>query len=209
MEARDTLTQNTPVHGAATSKIGVRDLINVGLFSALYFVMFVISGMSGLIPIMTIFYPALLAILGGIPCILFYTKVRTFGLVTLMGVLMGLVTLLMGYGPYALATGVICGLLADLVMRAGSYKSWKHVLAGYCIFSEWAVGSQLIMFIFKDAYLAGYVETQGADYVAAVSGLLQDWMIVVSIVAVVIGAVIGAYLGKRVLKKHFERAGIA
>lgn len=190
-------------------RIGVKDLVNVGIFTAIYFVLFVISGMTGLIPVMTIFYPVLLAVLGGIPCILFFTKTDKFGLVTIMGILMGLITFIMGYGPYAIGTGVVCGLVADLVMRAGQYKSWKHMLIGYCMFSEWVVGSQLIMFIFKDAYLAGYVETQGQDYTDAVSVLLKDYMIPVVIVAVAVGALIGAYLGKATLKKHFKRAGIA
>ena len=190
-------------------RIGIKDLVNVGIFTAIYFVMFFISGMTGLIPVMTIFYPVLLAVLGGIPCILFFTKTDKFGLVTIMGILLGLITFIMGYGPYAIGTGVVCGLVADFVMRAGQYKSWKHMLIGYCVFSEWAVGSQLIMFIFKDAYLAGYIETQGQDYVDAVSVLLKDYMIPVVIVAVAVGALIGAYLGKATLKKHFKRAGIA
>ena len=159
--------------------------------------MFFISGMSGLIPVMAVFYPALLPILGGVPCILFFTKTQEFGLVTIMGALLGLITFLMGYGPYAIATGVGCGLIADLVLKAGKYQSWKHMLGAYCIFSEWAVGSQLIMFIFKDPYLAGYIETQGQDYADAVSALLKNYMI------------LGAYLGKATLKKHFKRAGIA
>lgn len=190
-------------------RIGIKDLVNVGIFTAIYFVMFFISGMTGLIPVMTIFYPVLLAMLGGIPCILFFTKTDKFGLVTIMGILLGLITFIMGYGPYAIGTGVVCGLVADFVMRAGQYKSWKHMLIGYCVFSEWAVGSQLIMFIFKDAYLAGYIETQGQDYTDAVSVLLKDYMIPVVIVAVAVGALIGAYLGKATLKKHFKRAGIA
>ena len=190
-------------------RIGIKDLVNVGIFTAIYFVMFFISGMTGLIPVMTIFYPVLLAVLGGIPCILFFTKTDKFGLVTIMGILLGLITFIMGYGPYAIGTGVACGLVADFVMSAGQYKSWKHMLIGYCVFSEWAVGSQLIMFIFKDAYLAGYIETQGQDYADAVSVLLKDYMIPVVIVAVAVGALIGAYLGKATLKKHFKRAGIA
>ena len=190
-------------------RIGIKDLVNVGIFTAIYFVMFFISGMTGLIPVMTIFYPVLLAMLGGIPCILFFTKTDKFGLITIMGILLGLITFIMGYGPYAIGTGVVCGLVADFVMRAGQYKSWKHMLTGYCVFSEWAVGSQLIMFIFKDAYLAGYIETQGQDYTDAVSVLLKDYMIPVVIVAVAVGALIGAYLGKATLKKHFKRAGIA
>lgn len=189
--------------------IGIKDLVNLGLFTAIYFVLFFISGMTGLIPFMAVFYPVLLAVLGGIPCILFFSKTQKFGLVTMMGILMGLITFLMGYGPYALITGAICGALADLVMRTGGYKSWKHMLIGYCLFSEWAVGSQMIMFIYKDAYLAGYVEMQGQDYADAVSMLLANYMIPVVIVAIAVGAIVGAYLGKATLKKHFKRAGIA
>ena len=83
------------------------------------------------------------------------------------------------------------------------------MIIGYCLFSEWAVGSQMIMFIYKDAYLAGYVETQGQDYADAVSMLLANYMIPVVIVAIAVGAIVGAYLGKATLKKHFKRAGIA
>lgn len=189
--------------------IGVKDLVNVGIFTAIYFVLFFISGMSGLIPIMAVFYPVLLAFLGGIPCILFFTKTDKFGLVTIMGILMGVITFIMGYGPYAIVTGVLCGLVADLIMKAGEYKSWKHMLIGYCVFSEWVVGSELIMFIMKDAFLDGYRQTQGNDYADAVSALLDNYMIAIVIVAVIIGALVGAYLGKTVLKKHFKRAGIA
>ena len=142
--------------------------------------MFFISGMSGLIPVMAVFYPALLPILGGIPCILFFTKTQEFGLVTIMGALLGLITFLMGYGPYAIATGVGCGLIADLVLKAGKYQSWKHMLGAYCIFSEWAV-----------------------------SALLKNYMIPIVMLVVAVGAVLGAYLGKATLKKHFKRAGIA
>ena len=72
--------------------IGIKDLVNLGLFTAIYFVLFFISGMTGLIPVMAVFYPVLLAVLGGIPCILFFSKTQKFGLVTMMGILMGLIT---------------------------------------------------------------------------------------------------------------------
>ncbi len=190
-------------------KINVKDLVNVGIFAVIYFVMFFISGMTGLIPIMTIFYPVVLAVLGGIPCILFFTKTDKFGLVTIMGTLMGVIVFIMGYGPYAIITGVLCGLLADLIMKAGKYKSWKHMLFGYCVFSEWVVGSQAIMFLLKDAYIDNYRATQGDAYADAVSALLNSYMIPVVIAAVFIGALAGAYIGRGTLKKHFKRAGIA
>lgn len=65
------------------------------------------------------------------------------------------------------------------------------------------------MFIFKDPYLVGYIETQGQDYADAVSALLKNYMIPIVMLVVAVGAVLGAYLGKATLKKHFKRAGIA
>ena len=74
-----------------TSKIGVRDLVNVAIFTVIYFVIFYVCAMTGFVPVMAVFYPVLTAIIAGIPCILFYTKVKSFGLVTIMGVLLGLI----------------------------------------------------------------------------------------------------------------------
>lgn len=190
-------------------KIGIKDLVNTGIFAVIYFIAFFIAGMTGFIPVMTVFYPVVLAVLGGIPCILFFTRTEKFGLVTILCFLMGLVTFIMGYGPYALGTSLVCGLLADLIMKAGQYKSWKHMLLGYCVFSEWVVGSQLIMFIFKDAYIDNYRASQGDAYADAVSAIVNDYMIPVVIVLVFVGALAGAYIGRATLKKHFKRAGIA
>lgn len=189
-------------------RIGVKDLVNTGIFAVIYFIVFFIAGMTGFIPIMTLFYPVVLAILGGIPCILFFSKTDKFGLVTILCLLMGIVTFIMGYGPYAIGTSLLCGLLADLIMKAGQYKSWKHMLIGYCIFSEWVVGSQLIMFIFKDAYIDNYRESQGDAYADAVSSIVDNSMIPVVIILVFVGALVGAYIGRATLKKHFKRAGI-
>lgn len=190
------------------NRIDVKDLVNTGIFAVIYFILFFISGMTGFIPVMTVFYPVVLAVLGGIPCILFFTKINKFGLITIFCLLMGIITFVMGYGPYAIATSLVCGLIADLIMKAGDYKSWKHILFGYCIFSEWVIGSQLIMFIMKDAYLDNYRSSQGDAYADAVSSFVNYYMIPIVIVLVFIGSIIGAYIGKAVLKKHFKRAGI-
>ena len=56
-----------------TSKIGVRDLVNVAIFTVIYFVIFYVCAMTGFVPVMAVFYPVLTAIIAGIPCILFYT----------------------------------------------------------------------------------------------------------------------------------------
>ena len=65
-------------------RIGVKDLVNIGIFAVLYFIAFFIAGITGFIPVMTVFYSVVLAVLGGIPCILFFTKTDKFGMVTIL-----------------------------------------------------------------------------------------------------------------------------
>lgn len=190
------------------NKINTKDLINVGIFSAIYFVMFFISGMTGFIPIFTILFPTVLGILGGIPFILFLTKTNKFGMITIMGIIMGILTFVMGQGWYAIITGLLCGLIADFIMKAGKYKSWKHMLSSYCVFSIWVFGSMLPMWIMRDAYFERIRSSQGDAYTDAVLSLLSNWIIPVIFIAIVIAAIIGAYIGKAALKKHFKRAGI-
>lgn len=191
-----------------SNKLEAKDLINVGIFSAIYFVMFFIAGMTGFIPIFTVLYPCVLAILGGIPFILFLTKVKKFGMITLMGIIMGLITFAMGQGWYVIIFGIVCGLFSDLIIKAGEYKSWKNMLASYCVFSIWVIGSMLPMWLMRETYFEHVRATQGDTYAEAVLGLLTNWMIPVIVLAVIVCAIIGAYIGKGVLKKHFKRAGI-
>lgn len=95
-------------------KLSVKDLINVGLFSVIYFIMFTISGILGYIPICVVILPLIAGILGG-----------------------------------------------------------------------------------TDAYIN------------AVMKLTPNYMILVVIVLALVGGMLGACLEKSVLKKHFEKAGIA
>jgi putative ECF transporter S component (TIGR02185 family) len=87
------------------------------------------------------FFPAVWALINGTVFMLYTTKVEKFGLVTLMGVLTGLLVGLTGMGFWCAPTGLVFGLLGDLIMKKGNYKSFKHNLIGYAVFSIWTSGS--------------------------------------------------------------------
>lgn len=191
-------------------KLSVKDLINVGLFSVIYFIMFTISGILGYIPICVMILPLIARILGGIPFVLFTIKEQKFGAVTLMGVIAGLFTFLVGQTWLSVVFGLVFGLLADLIMRSGQYKSWTKNMLGYSVFTLWTVGTMLPMWIMRETFFAGYRENGGTDaYINAVMKLTPNYMILVVIVLALVGGILGACLGKSVLKKHFEKAGIA
>lgn len=63
-----------------------KDLITIGIFSAIYFVLnFICMLVSGLHPLIWILMPMNIAIVTGIPFLLMCAKVQKFGAVLIMG----------------------------------------------------------------------------------------------------------------------------
>ena len=191
-----------------SKKMTVKDLITVGIFTVIYVVIFFICAMTGMVPVMAIFYPVLIALIAGIPCVLFFTKVQKFGMITIMAVLTAVLLFLMGYGYPGIITGLVLGLIADVIMKSGDYKSFVKMVIGYVVFSEWVIGTQLPMFIMGNAYAEQFREMQGDEFVDGLEKLISWGMCAVVAVCVAVAALIGVFIGKAVLKKHFERAGI-
>lgn len=118
-----------------SKKLQAKDLINVGVFTAIYFVIFFAGMMLGYIPIFIPLLGRVCPILFGIPFMLYLTKVKKFGMVSLTGIILGLLNLIMGSGVLVLVAGIIFGIASDLILRAGKYQSWKCTFhCQWCVF---------------------------------------------------------------------------
>lgn len=190
------------------SKIDVKDLINIGLFTAVYFIFIAPPGILGIIPIFMLLLPAMIGLVGGIPVMLLITKTQKFGALTICGVVVSLLLAIMGHPWVALILSVPVIVIADMVMAMGQYKSWKLNSIGYIIFSFWPIGNLLPFYFMRNSYLALIQDKYGTDYEATVEGLFSIGMIPIILITTIIGAWIGAYIAKGILKKHFKRAGI-
>ena len=144
-----------------TARIGAKDLVTVGIYSAIYLVITCALAFLSLIPIMYPLMTIICPIAGGIPFMLFLTKTKKFGMITIMGILMGLVMLLTGMGYWSLITGAIAGLLADLVWKAGKYSSAKMSIVTNGVFSLWYIGNYMAVFVFREGYFQHAVESYG------------------------------------------------
>ena len=191
------------------SKLQAKDLINVGIFTAIYFVLFFAGMMLGYIPIFIPLLGLVCPILCGIPFMLYLTKVKKFGMVSLSGIILGLLNMLIGSGVLVLISGVIFGIAADLIMKAGKYSSWKCTLLGYGVFSLWIMGFVSRMFLTRTEFFESLVSGYGQEYVDTLMSYTPGWMFPVLFIVTFVGGILGALLGKAVLKKHFEKAGIA
>lgn len=184
-----------------------RDLINVGIYTAIYFVIMMAVAMLGLIPIFLPLLSVIVPILGGIPFMLFLTKVRKPGMVFIMAMIMGIMMLLTGMGPWPLLTCAVAGILSELVLKSGRYKSVKKSILSYGIFSMWIWGNYLPLFTDYEGYFAQR-ESYGQAYIDAVQRLMPLWMAPVLLTSCLVCGIIGGNLGRALLKKHFEKAGI-
>ncbi len=185
-----------------------KDLINVGIYSAIYFVIIMVLAMTGYIPVMMPLLCVIGPLLGGIPFMLFLTKVKKFGMILIMSTIMGIMMALTGMGLYSLPIALASGFVAEIVWRQGKYsKAGSSVLvSGF--FSIWMWGNFIPLFTNPEGYFSTRAEF-GADYESALTALLPPWMNPVLLVSCFIFGVLGGYLGRTLLKKHFIKAGIA
>lgn len=191
------------------NKLQAKDLINIGIFTAIYFIVFFTTGMLGYIPVLMLAIPIICPLVAGIPFMLFLTKVNKFGMVTIMGILLSLFMFLTGHPWPILIFGVCFGLLSDIVLKRGNYKNWGLVLVGYAIFSEWIMGLLFPIFFLRESFFASTRDGYGDTYADTLASITPMWVFFLMIAFVALGALLGAFLGKSLLKKHFQRAGIA
>lgn len=189
-------------------KLQAKDLINVGIFTALYFVVFFATGFLGFIPIFLVLIPIIAPITTGIPFMLFLTKIKTFGMITIMSIIIGLLAFITGHTWIPLVGVIVCGVLSDIVFKIGNYNSAKNTVLGYGIFSMWISSMLFPFWILRESYLENISSGYGSEYANAIAALTPNWMLFVVMIMAFIGGIIGAFLGKAVLKKHFKKAGI-
>ena len=72
------------------NKLNCRDFINIGIYAAIYFVIVMALAITGLIPIFLILLSSMIGIIGGIPFMLFLTKVKKPSMILIMSLIMGI-----------------------------------------------------------------------------------------------------------------------
>lgn len=191
-------------------KIQAKDLINIGLFTMLYFVLGCCVAIPiGFVPIFLPVLGSLWTLITGIPFMLFAVRAKKFGMVTIMAILSGLLMGLTGMGFWGILTGAVFGLLGDLVMKSGEYKSAKKTILGYGVFSLWMIGTYIPMYFMVEQSRADFAEGFGEEYADKVMSVMPMWSIVLVAAGIFVFALLGGLIGKAIMKKHFAKAGIA
>lgn len=198
-------------NSTSNRKLQGKDLITIGIFSAIYFVInfiFMVSG--GIHPLLWILMPGTIALFAGVPYMLMAAKVQKPGAVFLMGLITGLIYFATGQFTVVILISMAAScILAELTRYLTKYNTLMGNYLSYIFFSYGMVGSPLPIWLFKESFLA-QISGQGLpeDYVSAVEALSANWMLIVLFVAPAVGAILGAVIARTLFKKHFEKAGI-
>ena len=192
-----------------TEKLRIKDLVTIGVFTVIYFVLFFVAGMVGIIPILYLAYPTLAGIITGIVVMLFMAKVQKPWGLFLLGLICSLIVIAMGNTYIIVIHAVISMVIAELLRKKGEYKSFKYNMLSFAVFNTWICGFLMQILLAKDKVIE-LAETRGMgrDYIMKLITLLNFRSMILVYIGAIVGGILGAYIGKVFLKKHFEKAGI-
>ena len=196
--------QSAPASGLTT-----RALISTGVFAAIYFALLSINGLGVINPVMMLVGSVLTVILNAPVIMMFLSKVRAFGAFPILGFIIGALMATLGHVWYCVITATLFAFLADLVARAGNYRSRGLNVTAYGIFILWYPTPLLPIFYDNENYFAHVAAGLGQAHADQMRVLFQPWVIVVYAACMVVLALISAWVGSAIINKHFSRAGLA
>ncbi len=192
------------------NKLEVKDFISIGLFSAIYLVLYLALIITlGMVPVIYFFIAAISNLIMGTIYTLFISKVGKKYSVAIMG---SLIVLIVSFMTGVVWTKLVFGLgavaLAEFFVSRGEYKSFKLNTISFVCFGFLLFGTYASFWILKDEFMQMLIEHSGTEYADIIATFINPTMLIVIIVVTIIGAIAGSFIGKGLLKKHFERAGI-
>ena len=188
------------------NKLKMKDIATIGIFSALLFVVTMVAGaLMGISMVLNMYSVAVVAVLSAPLYMLIMAKVHKKGAVLLTFAIVGILWGLFG-GIFVLIWMLGFGVVGEVLASKSKYQNYKMLTVSFGLYSVGYYLGAIAPLYYYPAFCYGFdrpKETVDAMIAAAHStaGLAA---IPVTLIAIVIGAVIA----KRMLKKHFEKAGV-
>ena len=187
--------------------LGVKDLVTVGIFSALFLVFALVGGIFfAPNPVLTFYMPVGSALLCGPIYLLMLAKVKKRWAVSILGAILCIVWFVTGM-HWAMALGyLVMGVAADFVASAGEYKSKMMNSVSYIVISLGGTASYLVFFANPDGW-AKTMLGNGTEQ-SYIDTMRETGSVWIMIVGTVLAAAVSAFVGCKMLRKQFEKSGI-
>lgn len=186
-------------------RIGIRDIITIAIFFALILLVYILASPIGFYPKTYIFIWSVCSIFWGTIFLLMYSKVNKKGVPIIFSLIIAI--LMLSYHYLIFIIILIGGIIAEIIWRKMDRKSIKTMGIVFTIqIIFWQIGATIPIFFMLDT-----LKKKAGDYadlfdsVAEVTSLGLE---LVAILATIFGCFVGVIIGEKVLKKHFDKAGI-
>ena len=193
-----------------TSTKKSKRLVSAGVFIALYFVVFIVIGMCCMpVPVLYLCMSSLIALVAAPVYMMLLEQAPVHGPIFIAAILPCLFLLLQGNIWIVILTGIVAGILAEVIAGMGKFRNTKLNVLSYVFFSENLLGGFLPIWVMRDYYFSDTLERgMSADFCNTLEALTPIWVLLVMIVGTVIFSLIGCAVSRKLFKKHFEKAGM-
>ena len=190
-------------------KFKSKDLILIGIFTALLYAVSLLTAFVSVVPIGTIIVGGVYAILSAPIYMLYIAKIKKPFAITITGVVYFFMSLMSFTSILIALITFACFVLADIIAGIKKYESyWVNTLS-FMVFSLWTLGIQGAYWYMQDLMIE----------VSLNSGMEQSWLdamvklatplnFVIMVLATLVCAYIGTLFAKLMFKKHFKKSGI-
>lgn len=187
--------------------LSVKDLINVGIFTALYIVvMMAIVTVAGTVPILYLIAPFFTAIGCAIIYMLLAIRVPKLGSILLLSGFIAVLFLSTNW--YASIFVLLCGITSELILNTLGRQTIKGIRISYLAMACSTAGPYLGLLFAKEALLLKTIEYYGQGYADTLRAITPSWIIIPILLLGFVGGLIGNKVALKILQKHFKKAGV-
>ncbi len=189
-----------------SEKLSIRDYITLAMMLILIFAIYAIIGMPMAMTIIgNVFMHSVCALLWGTVFILMYTKVNKKWVALKFGCILGVMQL-MNFWPTALFL-MLGGFLSEVIWQHMDKKSFRTMLICFTTqISFWYLGIYLPLLMIGD--IGNYMSGGYVDMYIAIREIIAGPLFFIGLFTTIVGSIIGSFIGRRLLNKHFKKAGI-
>ena len=195
----------------ASTVLGTRDLITLGVYSVLYIVVMFIAGMPfAFSPVLTYALPVSAAFFCAPVYLLLVAKVPRRGAVAILGAVVGLVLFVTGMFWLWAVAALVLGVAAGEISALMRFRSLGLNTVGYMVFALAPLARYVMVWLNQAAYI-DYLGGKGTDpaYMnTMIAAARSPWLLVAILVGTLQAAWLGPLLGRRMHAPHITRPGI-
>ena len=190
--------------------LNVKNLINIGVFTAIYFVIWFMGGMFGLLgPQFIIIGGFISGFINAIVMMMYLVRTPTIGALTITGLITSTLMVLTGHSILSIPMGLCFGFLGDLIASSGHFKDRLRNIIGYAVFTLWGIAPILPIFLNSEAYFEDVAKQMNSpEYAQQMQALFTPTTVILITLTGVVIALIGGFFGTKLMDKHFVKAGM-